>query len=162
MRLAATLTTLETGRGSERQPVALRGTLRDAADAPSEIAIIDISESGFLAELPAGTELPVDARVRVAATPLGTHDAVVVRRDGDCYGFAFARALRPGLAQALDGEQPSTITPFPGQRRPSPAMAAEAPAAALSPRASLVLMIGISAAIWAGLAAVVAGIAFLG
>jgi hypothetical protein len=165
MRLAATLTTLDFAtaeRGSARQPVALRGTLRDGGDAPSEIAIVDVSESGFLAELPAGIDLPLDAQVRIAATLLGIHNAVVVRRDGRSYGFAFVRPIGRDVVGGLDAEQPSTVTAFPGRapatfsvalpERPAPSRTG------LSPRASLAIMLGVSAGLWLALAGVVAAL----
>lgn len=153
MRLAATLETIDgdTGERSPRRLVALRGTLRDPGEAPHEIAIVDVSDSGFLAELPEGAGLPIEARVRVAATLLGTHEAVVVRRDGALHGFAFARPLDGGIADTLQGEQPSTVTPFPGVVLPAPSTSA-ATRPALSPRASLGLMLAISAGLWGALA----------
>lgn len=162
MRLAATLTKLGTERGSPRQTVNLRGTLRDADDAPSEIVILDVSESGFLAELPASAALALDTRVRVAATMLGAHEAVVVRRDGALHGFAFARPLGPDAVIGLDGEQTSSVTRFPGVSLPVPPQADVVMPGRLSARASLGIMIAIALGLWLSLAAVVVGVLLLG
>lgn len=160
MRLAATLTTM---RDAARQPVELRGTLRDSSELPRDVVILDVSTTGFRAELPADVTIEPGMRVRIAASSLGVHEAVAVRGGEDeGYGFAFAR---PIMLNDLDGAQPSSVTPFPGA--PLPAMPAADIAAApagrprISARASLAIMVGISCALWLALAAIVAAVSFL-
>ena len=158
MRLAATLTPM---RDAARVAVALRGTLRDHDHAPHEVTILDLSSTGFLAELPEGTQVEPGMRVRIATTPLGAHEAVAVRHGDGCYGFAFVRPIAGEALAAAQGEQTSSVFPFPiaadaAAAMPgmvaAPAFAAE-PEAAISARASLVLVTALSAGLWGLLAA---------
>lgn len=144
-------------READRQPVALRGTLRGYDAAPRDVVILDISTSGFLAELPIGTALADGTRVRVAAAPFGAQEAVVVRQDERCHGFVFARPLDPATLDGVDGEQPSSIALFPGAPLPVPIV----PDKAISARASLALMVAISLGLWLALAGVVAALTLL-
>lgn len=164
MRLAATLTTV---RDAARQPVELRGTLRDAAALPRDVVILDVSTSGFRAELPGDATIEPGTRVRIAASSLGVHEAIAVRGgDGAGYGFAFTRPLAALAVDGLDGEQPSTVTPFPQSPLPAgPAIDAVAPAADATPkisaRASLAIMIVVSCGLWLLLAAIVGAVSLL-
>lgn len=157
MRLAATLTTM---RDAARQPVELRGTLRDGGELPRDVVILDVSTSGFRAELPGDVTIEPGMRVRIAASSLGVHEAIAVRGgEGAGYGFAFTRPITVG---SLDGVQPSTVTPFPTAPLPSPPIVEPAAAAAerprISARASLAIMVGLSCALWLLLAAIVAAV----
>lgn len=161
MRLAATLTTM---RDAARQPVELRGTLRDPGEMPRDVVILDVSVTGFRAELPGDVAIEPGTRVRIAASAFGVHEAIAVRSDeGGSYGFAFVRPVAPAALAALDGEQPSSITPFPIASMLVPA-AAEAQSALdrprISARASLAIMVGISCALWVVLAAIIASVSF--
>ncbi len=161
MRLAATLTTM---RDAARQPVALRGTLRDPGEMPRDVVILDVSVSGFRAELPGDVTIEPGTRVRIAASAFGVHEAIAVRGDeAGGYGFAFARPIAPAALEGLDGEQPSSVRPFPivpllfpAAVDPAPALASDRPR--ISARASLAIMIGISCALWIVLAAIVAAV----
>jgi hypothetical protein len=163
MRLAATLTTM---RDAARQPVELRGTLRDPGELPRDVVILDVSASGFRAELPDDATIQPGTRVRIAASAFGVHDAIAIRSDdGGAYGFAFTRPLPSAALQGLSQEQLSSVTPFPIVARPSPvaampAVQADAPPR-ISARASLAIMIGISCGLWIALATVVAAASLL-
>ena len=168
MRLAATLTTM---RDAARQPVAVRGTLRDSGERPCDVVILDVSTSGFRAEVPRDVAIEPGTRVRIAASAFGVHDAIAVRNEeGGSYGFAFTRAIPPAMLERLAGEQPSTVMPFPGVARSTPATAPVAPAtvplpaaerATISARASLAIMVAISCALWIVCAAVVAALSLI-
>jgi hypothetical protein len=138
MRLAATLSPR---RGAMRRVIGMAGTMRAADDAPCDIAILDISPTGFLAELPDGVALEPGATVRVAAIGLGRLPAVVVRSEGRRHGFAFARPMYAPLIDAL-GSQPSNVAP----------LFAGAPAVGRSWQTSLTLMGGAGAGLWSALA----------
>ena len=157
MRLAATLTTM---RDAVRQPVELRGTLRDPGELPRDVVILDVSVSGFRAELPGDVTIEPGTRVRIATSAFGVHEAVAVRgSEGGSYGFAFTRPIARKALTGLDGEQPSSVTPFPRAQPAVPAAAEPSQAddrPRISARASLAIMVGISCALWIVLAAVVA------
>ena len=158
MRLAATLTTM---RDAARQPVALRGTLRDPGALPRDVVIVDVSTSGFRAELPDDVTIAPGTRVRIAASSLGVHEAVAVRGDeGGGHGFAFTRPLAAPALADLDREQPSTVTPFPASPAPVAALAIDA-RPPISARASLAIMVCISCGLWLLLAGLVGAAALL-
>jgi hypothetical protein len=163
MRLAATLTTM---RDAARQPVELRGTLRDPGELPRDVVILDVSVSGFRAELPGDVTIEPGTRVRIAASAFGVHEAIAVRggEEGG-YGFAFTRPIAPAALSDLDGDTRSSVTPFPNPPLPFAAIPALEAVAdempRISARASLAIMVGISCALWIALAAIVAAVSFL-
>lgn len=143
MRLAATIKPV---RGALRRAISLPGTMRDRANRPCDIDILDISASGFLAELGVGSMIEPGARMAVSATAIGRREAVVVRREGRRCGFVFAQPLPPGIVE--------TLTPYVGNVEPL--FVASAGAASdvrrLSPRVSLALIAAIAGGLWSMLA----------
>ncbi|WP_419828140.1 PilZ domain-containing protein [Sphingomonas sp.] len=139
MRLAATLTP---GRGALRRAIRLAATMRGQDDGAVDVTILDISTTGFLAELPADLGLAVGVRVRVAVARLGPHAAVVVRQAGRRHGFAFLQPLPHAMVAALDPDA-SNVEPL----FPTPSMAVGP-----SPRTSLLLAGSAGAGAWTILA----------
>jgi hypothetical protein len=139
MRLAATLTP---GRGALRRAIRLAATMRGQDDGAVDVTILDVSTTGFLAELPDGLSLETGTRACVAVAPIGRHGAIVVRREGRRHGFAFLQSLPPATVAALD----------PDASNVEPLFAVSAAPPARSPRASLVLAGVAGAGLWIVLA----------
>lgn len=146
MRLAAKISPMR----AERRGAALRATLRETPDLPRDIEIVDLSNTGFLAELPEGVAITPGTSVRVAAAPIGSHVAFVVRNEGRRHGFAFQRPLARGMLDRIDSIDADTVVPFAaGQGAAFPvAHDITRPSA----RSSLAIMTGVSLLLWGTLA----------
>jgi hypothetical protein len=96
-------------RGARRRSVQLQATLRIDGK-PVDASIEDLSSSGFSAVL--AERLAAGARVQISSPSLGTHQACVVRVDGDLFGFAFDRLLPQPTVDAAKSVETLHIGPF--------------------------------------------------
>jgi hypothetical protein len=90
-------------RSSPRREVQIDGTIRPS-DAPIDITITDLSETGFGAVL---DDLPLEhgAYVAIGTQSLGVRNARVIWSEGARHGFEFVVPLRPAdVIEAKDAD----------------------------------------------------------
>jgi len=144
---------------ADRRDVQIAATLRSAAG-PQDIALLDLSVTGFRARLAAPLE--VGDTVTVGTRSLGVRDAVIVWANGPLCGVEFVAALTP--SQVLQAREIDTVVQasfdVDGQagaedsaQSPIPNMVT-APGRRLPIPARIAAIVGLSALGWAGIASI--------
>lgn len=151
MAIPATL--INEGRSSERFPVELDATVRNAAARPYDVVIEDLSTTGF--RMVGGPAMVVGDAVSIGFAGIGVQPARLTRLNDDSYGCEFIRPLSPAdLSTALHA---APIEPIAFPTLPTQAWLANAPEPHVepySPKTKLALAIIAPATLWA----VIAGI----
>jgi len=86
-------------RRAQRHYVAMSGTLRPTGHSKIPIVLRDLSATGFRCEYI--FELRMGEHMWLKIDQLEGLEAVVVRRDGYCYGFEFLRPLHPAVLENI-------------------------------------------------------------
>lgn len=142
-------------RSGERYAVDLPATLRAHGDRPVDVAIDELSQSGF--RLLSPTPLPATCDISIGIAGVGMRTVHVIRQSDGGYGCAFAAPLtQPELAAAMAA--PQIVVPSPWQARWNevslPVDPRDPPAPHLSPRTQAMWILGLSAATWAAIVGV--------
>ncbi len=86
-------------RCGQREDVTIQATLRRSGDRPFNVAVKDISVSGFACE--AITRMPVGTRCWLTLPGLEGQQAEVVRNDGAIVACAFAHLLSAAVLDRI-------------------------------------------------------------
>ncbi len=135
-------------RNASRVGINRDGTIRDAAGAPIEISVEDISLSGCMLLIP--VPIPEDYVLNIGLPGLGRREGRIVRRDGEKHGVEFLWPLSAAELEDVRSTENLILGSFP-QRLDALLMPDPAPPGAparISGR-SVALIAGASAAIWA-------------
>lgn len=89
-------------RSAARRPVAIAATLRDVERRPFDVAVTDLSETGF--RVPSAADLSPGTVITLGVTGLGMRPARVIWRKAGSYGCEFVQPISEvALDQAAAG-----------------------------------------------------------
>uniref|UniRef100_UPI0035CBA8A1 PilZ domain-containing protein n=1 Tax=uncultured Sphingomonas sp. TaxID=158754 RepID=UPI0035CBA8A1 len=140
------------GARADRLSVDLDATLRDAQARPIAVEIEDISATGF--RMQTSTLLAVDDEITIGIAGLGMRPARVVRQQDTYYGCLFLESVPQAAIDLLQFGPQETVTQFTAARSYEPEAAPRDDRYPLPVR--LAIIVGLAAACWIVLGAVIA------